>query len=118
MKFLLLFFLYGCAREYSCEGCRESRPLNDLVTFYNIPISSTSVVKIIYPSVKNKLHPGHYEFFDSIKVVRLDTIYAGSYDLKNYFPMDKFSKGDTFFVFYELRGRAFAQQVQYDTLIY
>lgn len=118
VKFLLLFFLAGCAREYSCEGCRESRPLNDLVTFYNIPIAPTSVVRIIYPSVKHKLHPGHYEFFDSIKVVKPDTVYSGSYDLKKYCPMDKFIKGDTFFVFYELRGRAFTEQVQHDTLIY
>lgn len=109
----------GCAKEYSCEGCYDGRPFNDLITSYNIQITSTSVAKIIYPAVKHKLHPGHYSFFDSIKVVTLDTIYKGSYDLKKYCPMDKFARGDTFYVFYEIRGRAaFTEQVQHDTLIY
>lgn len=116
MKKLILLFCFGCAREYSCEDCRE---FNELITSYEIQITPTSVAKFIYPACKTKINPGHYSIFDSVKVTTLDTVYKGSYDLKKYFPMDRFSKGDTFFVFYEIRGRnAFTEQVQHDTLIY
>lgn len=107
-----LSVFYLCTREYSCEGCYDKQ----LITKYSIYITPTSVAKVIYPSVKTPMNPGHYQYIDSIKIDTLDRWYSGSYNLLDYFPA---RRGDTFFVFYEVRGRnAFTEQIQHDTLTY
>lgn len=115
-----LFDIIGCAKEYSCEGCYEAR-YNDLITSYRIQITSTSTATFIYPAVKERYHPGHYEYIKTIPVVAgVDSIYQDTINLKDYFDTTYYSKGDTFYVYYEIRSWLpnFTEEVQHDTLIY
>lgn len=130
MKILIiLILLIGCKKEYSCEGCIEKPiidtiPLpvdttyNDLFTSCDISIADESKVRAIYPAVKTKIHPGHYRIFETIKMDGTGN-YKRTYDLKGYHDMNQFFKGDTFYVFYEIRHRFEPpERVQHDTIIY
>lgn len=77
---------------------------NDLITICNIFIPDNSKVRAIYPQVKTKLHPGHYWIFETVKMDSTkSSTYKRTYDLKDYFDMNLFFKGDTFNVQYGIR---------------
>lgn len=115
-----LYFL-TCAREYSCENCREEVKdtiPNELISNFSIYISDESQIKIIYPQVKTKLWPGHHWIFDSIQMDGSNQ-YDRYYDLKKYLEMSKYKIGDSFFVRYEIRWKFLPpEEVQEDTLVY
>ena len=98
-----------CAKEHSCENCRELPPPdtirttpNELITSCSIYIADEDGLKWIYPEQTNKLYPQTWKIFDSIKI-DIPQEYNRTYDLKNYLPMDKFVIGDTIFIRYEIR---------------
>jgi len=68
----------------------------------------------------DKLNPGHYLIFATIKPgSNKDSIYKGTFDLKTILPMNRFQKGDSFFVRYEIRWKIPPEDfVQADTLVY
>lgn len=122
---LYLLLLASCAREYSRESNGQP-PLpadtiyNNLITSCSIYIADNSMVRIIYAEARTKLAPGSYIIFDSVLInSESSSLYKDTFDLKNYYPMNIFYKGDYFVVRYQIRWRFLpAQFVQYDTLIY
>lgn len=138
MKYLLIILLFGCAKEYSCEDCRD--PKNDSIqippphppviinprdTIYNALITSCDIyiedeskVKAIYLAVKTKLHPGHDTLVEKITMDGSHR-YSRTYRLEKHYDMTQFFKGDYFYVFYQIRYIFNPpQEVQRDTLIY
>lgn len=134
MKIFLLFlilFLSDCKKEYSCEQCDgntiDTIPqfppptidtiYNDLITSCDIYIEDESKVKAIYLAVKTKLHPGHDTLVEKITMDGSKR-YARSYRLEKHYDMTQFFKGDSFYVFYQIRYRFDPpKEVQRDTLI-
>jgi len=110
MKLLLLlisFYLWGCDREYSCEGlgCRDyprdtffipplQQPnkwpprdprLNDLIGQYHFYIGDNSKVKKIYIDFQTKYIPGHSQVIDTIAIQNTpDGYYNGFINFKTY----------------------------------
>ena len=118
----LVVGLLHCTKEYSCESCQPVLPPrttpNELITQCSVYIADESKVRIIYPQVKTIKWPGHYWYFDSIKMVG-QNLYERTYDLKSYLQMSDYKIGDSFFVRYEIRyKRPPTQLVQEDTLVY
>lgn len=113
---VIILISYVCTREFSKEG----REPNNLITTYSIHLTDQNVVKKIYLAANTKLHLGHWQILDSIKVfMQKDSVYAGSFDLKKYFPMERFIVGDVFYIMYEVRSLpANVEQINLDTLIY
>lgn len=124
MRYLIILILFTSCREYSCEGCYTATPLdtiyNDLKSNYKIEVKKNTRASYIYPQVETKFHPGHYWIFDRISIdTKIDSIYSGVYNLKNYLPMDSFYKGDKFIIRYELRTIGISNQYfNIDTLLY
>lgn len=121
---LLVIVLIMCSKERSCENCYE-KPIipprtipNELISSCSIFIERENEVKKIYVEERNKLHPNTYVIFDSI-LMDGSHDYSGTYDLKNYIDLSKYSINDTFIVRYDIRWRFLpAQFVQEDTLVY
>lgn len=127
MKYLLIILLFGCAKEKSCEGCREPKIdtiqqpdtiYNDLIARCSIYIPDESKVRAIYPQMMTKEHPGHFYIFATIKMDGRH-IYDTTFDLKKHLPMEKFYKGDTVIYRNEIRMKiGTPEYVQEDTLVY
>lgn len=129
LLFISLFIITKCEKELSCEGCIgtiDTTPVitdtvyNDLITTCDIFIPDNSKVRAIYPQVKTKLNPGHHTIFDTIKMDSTQSsTYKRTYNLKDYFDMNLFFKGDTFKVQYGIRyWYGDEEMVQKQTLIY
>lgn len=129
----------SCKKEVSCEGCVDEvtkdtihippphPPVvinpkdtiyNDLVTSCDIYIEDESKVRAIYLAVRTKLHPGHDTLVERISMDGSKR-YVRTYRLEKYYDMTQFFKGDSFYVFYQIRHRFDPPEaVQRDTLIY
>lgn len=114
-----------CARERSCEGCRETLPPipprtipNELIVRCSTFIPDESKVRKIYVEVKTKSWPGHYKIIDSLLMTGKRK-YDSSFNLKNYLNMNDYNIGDTFLFRGEVRWK-FTQPTFFGdkTLIY
>lgn len=120
----LIIILINCAKEYSCENCRET-PIdtirtipNELITSCDIFIDNEVDCRKIYFEETNKFYPQTYRIWDSI-LMDGSHLYQRSFNLKNYLDMSKYLIGDTFFVRYEIRWKSKPpEHIQEDTLIY
>lgn len=133
---LIMVFLLQCDKEYSCENCGgdpvdtaivivDTIPSDIVVTpglktSYNIYIPDNKEVKKIYLTVKDRITPGHYHIYDSIKLgVSGDSLYFGHHYLDDYYTMSNYIRGDTFYVKYVIRWRFNpAQDINQQILVY
>ena len=120
----------NCAKERSCENCRELPTLppdtirtipNPLIINVDVAFGDESKIKAVYQEVRTKLWPGHYYIYDSILLTG-SHLYNRMYDMKNYSPkinLNDYAIGDTFYFRTQIRWRFEpAEWINQDTLIY
>lgn len=99
---LLIIFLITCAKEKSCEGCRDSIPKTYWI-YYEIPVEKNNELTSLEPQLKSKYRDWYN--FTSLPIIddSLFIIYKDSLDVGD--EMQPLLKGDTGYVRFEFGWR-------------
>ena len=124
---LTVIIIINCAKERSCENCRELPTLppdtirtipNPLIINVDVAFADESKIKKVYQEVSTKKWPGHYYIYDSILLTG-SSLYNRMYDMKNYLNLNDYQIGDVFYFRTQIRWRFEPETfLNLDTLIY
>lgn len=110
--------LEGCAKEYSCENCRDTPSdtiptppviISNMIAHYDIYIADNKDVKVIYPQYTGKYHPDTYKIMNILAIypnTSVSSTYKGEINLRDWLPLNEvYNKGDSFLFRMEVRHR-------------